>query len=241
MWRWDSDPFGVAPPNQNPGGLGVFAYNLRYPGQYFDGETGLNYNYFRDLDPQTGRYVESDPIGLQGDLNTFAYVGASPITTSDPLGLFDPYNHNHTTRKAIAISGTSCANLPQAVALVDKLPGSQLPKNSFWHAMRDGTDPKETVDTARDKYNNYVNSQMAACNCDALAKALHAVQDSFPSGHTGFQPWDGGSWFFHFPGWSHLYHDMFPSAEVLTNAVDASAAMLSRYNKACPTCSNGSH
>ena len=60
------------------------------PGQYFDAETGTNYNYFRDYDPAVGRYVESDPVGLQGSLNTYAYVGANPIAYSDRRGL-DPW------------------------------------------------------------------------------------------------------------------------------------------------------
>jgi len=86
-WRWDTDPFGTPAPNQNPGGLGTFVYNLRYPGQYFDTETGLNYNYFRDYDPATGRYAESDPIGLKGGINTYAYVADNPLSYSDPRGL----------------------------------------------------------------------------------------------------------------------------------------------------------
>jgi RHS repeat-associated protein len=57
------------------------------PGQYYDVETGLNYNVFRDYDPSIGRYSESDPIGLKGGLNTYGYVGASPLAFADPLGL----------------------------------------------------------------------------------------------------------------------------------------------------------
>jgi len=87
LWAWESEPFGVSLPNQNPSGLGSFVFNLRFPGQYYDQETGLFYNYFRDYDPATGRYVESDPIGLKGGINTYGYVGGNPVNLIDPLGL----------------------------------------------------------------------------------------------------------------------------------------------------------
>jgi RHS repeat-associated protein len=87
VWRWDPDAFGTAAPNQNPYGIGTFVYNLRFPGQYYQAETGLNYNYFRDYDPQTGRYLQSDPIGLGGGINTYAYVSGNPIKWFDRNGL----------------------------------------------------------------------------------------------------------------------------------------------------------
>jgi len=87
VWRWDSDPFGFFPAAEDPDGNSqLFTLNLRFPGQYFDKETGLHYNTFRDYDPQTGRYVESDPIGLLGGMNTYAYVDGDPLSFSDPLG-----------------------------------------------------------------------------------------------------------------------------------------------------------
>lgn len=88
LWRWDSNPFGTTPPAEDFDGNGTkFIYNLRFPGQYYDKETGLHYNYFRDYDPRIGRYIQSDPIGLLGGLNTYAYAHNNPISFSDSLGL----------------------------------------------------------------------------------------------------------------------------------------------------------
>jgi RHS repeat-associated protein len=87
MWTWFSDPFGTELPNENPQGAGNFLYDLRFPGQIFDGVAGLHYNYMRDYDPATGRYVESDPIGLQGGINPYAYADGNAISEFDPLGL----------------------------------------------------------------------------------------------------------------------------------------------------------
>jgi len=66
---------------------GTATINLRFPGQYYDSESGLHYNYFRDYDPETGRYVKSDPIGLDGGLNTYGYVEGNPVNYSDFFGL----------------------------------------------------------------------------------------------------------------------------------------------------------
>ena len=88
VWRWDqADPFGMAAANENPQALGVFNSNQRFPGQLFDKETNLHYNWHRDYDPQLGRYVQSDPIGLSGGINTFGYVGGNPLVYVDENGL----------------------------------------------------------------------------------------------------------------------------------------------------------
>jgi RHS repeat-associated protein len=86
-WSWESDPFGTTIPNENPSSLGTFVYNLRFPGQQYDAVVGLHYNYFRDYDPASGRYAKSDPIGLRGGLNTYAYVRGNAVSLSDPRGL----------------------------------------------------------------------------------------------------------------------------------------------------------
>ncbi|HUR21067.1 MAG TPA: RHS repeat-associated core domain-containing protein, partial [Vicinamibacterales bacterium] len=90
IWRWDltATAFGEHLADADPD-LNALAYgfNLRYPGQYWDGIARIYYNYFRDYDAQTGRYLESDPIGLGGGVSTYAYVTSGPLTQADPLGL----------------------------------------------------------------------------------------------------------------------------------------------------------
>ena len=85
IWHWPvtGNPFGEQPPVSNAG----YVYNLRFPGQYYDMETGFHYNMFRDYDRTTGRYVQSDPIGLRGGLSTYGYVNGNPLAYIDPYGL----------------------------------------------------------------------------------------------------------------------------------------------------------
>ncbi|WP_159084415.1 RHS repeat-associated core domain-containing protein [Dongshaea marina] len=83
VWRWQSDAFGVGEAH-DPHKLNI---NLRFPGQYYDSETGLHYNYHRYYDPETGRYITSDPIGLVGGVNTYGYALGNSINLSDPYGL----------------------------------------------------------------------------------------------------------------------------------------------------------
>lgn len=88
VWEAEYEPFGKAVVNADPDGDGqVVVNNLRFPGQYYDAETGLHYNYHRDYDPQTGRYLTPDPIGLEGGLNPYIYVYDNPVVYFDPYGL----------------------------------------------------------------------------------------------------------------------------------------------------------
>lgn len=81
VWNSKGEPFGATAPT------GSFALNLRHPGQYYDAETGWFFNNTRYYDPALGQYISSDPIRLDGGINTYAYVEGNPLSYSDPLGL----------------------------------------------------------------------------------------------------------------------------------------------------------
>ena len=83
VWQGNAKPFGeteaVVNEVDNP---------LRFPGQYFDVETGLHYNYRRDYNPGLGRYVQSDPVGLTGGVSIYGYAYQNPVMYYDPNGEF---------------------------------------------------------------------------------------------------------------------------------------------------------
>ena len=79
VWSADYKPFGEATIT-----VSTVTNNLRFPGQYYDAETGLNYNYFRDYNPVIGRYVEPEPIGQRG------HIALYPYANQNPLGIYDP-------------------------------------------------------------------------------------------------------------------------------------------------------
>jgi chitinase len=142
VWKWDQqEPFGISPPDKNPSGLGVFDFPLRFAGQYDDKETGLLYSYFRDcLDPATGRYCQSDPIGtvLYRDMafrslgsiasmhprlasmlysveprynHVYGYALQNPLSFTDPLGL-DPLSKENRNRERADRERPSDPNSP---------------------------------------------------------------------------------------------------------------------------------
>ena len=202
--------------------------SYKYTGREEDG-TGLYYYRARYYYPRLQRFLSEDPIGFaSGDFNLYAYVGGNSISRTDPSGLFSPLNHRWITNQALALNGIkNCPDLASQVVGADFLRGSQLPGNSYWHAMSDGT-TGQTPQEAEKLYNSYVESNLASGTQEGLARALHAIQDSAAEGHKGFQPWSGG-----LPSWDHFLDDYWASQQSLAEAIQKTRDALNRIGGTC--------
>jgi RHS repeat-associated protein len=119
IWPLTGAAFGEHMAIEDPDNDGIsFGLNLRYPGQYFDAAGGLHYNYFRDYEPDAGRYVESDPIGLLGGTSTYSYAVSSSFSKFDPFGLtfYDVVRVNNQVMRTFPglnpKGGLMCEDLP---------------------------------------------------------------------------------------------------------------------------------
>lgn len=125
LWSWDAkDPFGHELPQENPDGLGVFVLDLRFPGQQFDKETGLFHNGFRTYSPKLGRYIQSDPLGLEAGWNTYVYVGSNPLGGVDPLGLKIIYT-GHNSQQTINLLSQSVQKSKTLYNIISRLHQSE--------------------------------------------------------------------------------------------------------------------
>ena len=114
----------------------IGGFQLGFPGQYHDTETGHAYNVHRDYHPATGRYLQSDPIGLAGGLNTYAYTGSNPANLIDPLGLegMGPWNNGQMSNVAGGANpcvagaiGNSLLNITPVIGLAKEMFIDQSP------------------------------------------------------------------------------------------------------------------
>ena len=122
-----------------------FAHNLRFPGQYYDVETAKHYNYFRDYSPSIGRYIQSDPIGLRGGLNTYGYVKGEPLRFTD--------------RKGRALDAFWCSIAPGAPECLDPDPYRRPPQPDW-------------IPQPRPHGNCCDNAKIFACMADDVTKMV---------------------------------------------------------------------
>ena len=229
VWSAQYDPFGeaiIAPTS-------TITNNLRFPGQYFNQETGGCYNWNRDYNQHLGRYIESDPIGIEGDINLYLYTADNPIRYFDQSGLFTSGHHRNMTTIALSLGG--CENLssvPRLTAGIDWEDHSSWPENAYWHAMSDGI-RNESREAAMRKASNHIEENLHKCTRKGLAFALHAEQDKHTSSHA-FKPWYGG-----IPGPRHFYHDAFGRSigtgqQNIWEATMASIELIRKFKSLCP-------
>jgi len=102
-WQVNYKPFGEVEVVQDNLGIGV---KFGYLGQQYDPESGYFYNQYRYYDARQGRYLQSDPIGLEAGLSTYAYALSNPLLLKDPTGLDVSIEINRTGYTTKSISGT---------------------------------------------------------------------------------------------------------------------------------------
>lgn len=219
VWAWDSKPFGETVPNEDPDKDGLaLHYSQRFPGQTFDMETGLHYNFHRDYNPQTGRYVQSDPTGLSGGLNTFGYVEGDPLLKRDPQGLWaskwGSYVHQWANNRVFSFLRSDVVSiLNTATNFIDTDHSAsgglnfQSGQYSYMHAMAGmWNGSRQTVSQARNLSDSFIRTKFKlAWAADTsgdwrgamhnFGHALHTLQDSTSPSHRGFQFWSGNEHF----------------------------------------------
>jgi len=226
VWQVDYRPFG-----ETTISVASVENNLRFPGQYFDAESGLHYNYFRDYDPTTGRYIQSDPIGLRGGINTYTYVGSNPIRFTDPRGLYVQGWHNLFTLQGATqadLTPQQAQELAEAVVNVDSsshYPGTQSPESAYMHAM---CAPGKSRSQCQREFLEHIDRSLSSCTQSGLAQAIHAYQDFYASGH-GLAEYNG---FTHLPP-SHVYGDLYPSAEEVRGVPIVTENLIRRFQNQC--------
>lgn len=223
VWQWAYSAFGETEPTTaskrftsmatkpstittSTGNTGIQAvtYNLRYPGQVFDQESGLHYNYFRTYDPQTGRYTQPDPIGLEGGWNRFGYVDGNPLSFVDSTGLWasqmGAYVHQRAGFQVFGreITQEQLGIVARGHEWADSA-RHQTSDFTFMHAMRNQNQSVTQACLETNRFiKNFAREALALKSRGKMnealfffAIALHTIQDSTSPSHSGFQEWTG--------------------------------------------------
>jgi RHS repeat-associated protein len=178
-----------------------------YTGREFDSDTGLYYYRARWYDPQVGRFISEDPIGLAGGINQFAYVRNAPINSIDPTGLWSTEAHNEIIEQAFkyCLSESQRRRLKDASRYVDRAE-NQDESHAYQHSMRASN---ESVEHAKRNAEIFVDTHewsartRAPLGCKEgydkisgealweMGQALHTIMDATSPSHEGFQMWHG--------------------------------------------------
>jgi RHS repeat-associated protein len=197
--------------------------SFAYTGREVD-MTGLYFHRARYYNPQFGRFISEDPIGVLGGMNQYLYVSDSPANGKDPSGLFWPDHHEEIAEAAALAAGYS---YPEALRIAledwmtDFAPNSQDTDafDANTHAMA-GRKPNGKYQTCEQALQGTIDRIKDSIKAGALGPALHTIADAQAEGHR-FKPWEGG-----IPGPAHELHDEFPDTRAYLDALGNSVRFL---------------
>jgi RHS repeat-associated protein len=206
VWNADIKPFGKASLQAN-----LVPNNIRFSGQYEDEESGYHYNWHRHYDPMTGRYIETDPLGIAASLNLYLYVGGSPLVFIDPYGLFETYTGN----------GWLGHNSFTGSAWFDY---TRIDREMTWVGTGDHFQDLPVAD-------DRIERAIVSCDARQFGDAAHMGQDFFTHYNKGYR-WDPSE----IEGWGHAWAGTGPDHD--NNAWDDAQAWtvskVSQYLSRCP-------
>jgi len=215
VWSWQYGPFGEEPLTMEPN---VISQNLRFPGQYYDAETGLHYNYHRYYSPKLGRYLTPDPVMRQ---NLYVYVN-NPIRYTDPLGLWTSEGHTNLTYRANIMLGDNgfyyddIQNIIKGDISVDK--GLNYFRPDLHYEPNTQVNAENNINNQIQKALQYELSENHDQAMIELGKGLHTLQDYYSHYLTDYYSIE------HVPGYLDLMPNYDYQSENPTNYLSAEIA-----------------